>query len=475
MKAKLFIFTALFFGAFTFGACNNKNTQQGQSETHPKILYKPGSFQIITCRNDSNESYTAYFPHSYNPKEKTAVIVVFDAHARGKLAAGKFRKAADNYGILIIASNNAKNGSKTISHTVNTLFSDIFSRFKIDAKRVYTAGFSGGAKIAASIAIQQGGIAGVISIAAGLPQAGQQTGHFFDFAGIVGIDDFNYLEMKELDKQLGLIGFAHHLSVTGKAHEWPSDSTINASVEWLQVKAIKNGIAPNDDQIIRNYIDKKSAYINQLIINGAVYQAKYEYEILLATLKNLIDITDYEKSYQVLLKNPEIKKQEQAFKKLAVQEGSLQQQYINYFKNGQFATIEGEINRQKKAAAHTNEQKKHSAKRLLNYLSMLSFIFCDSYLKNNDLEKAERVLNIYQKVDASNADVYFFEASLWDKKSQDKQAFSALKKAVGLGFSDVDRLYNPAYFQYIVNLPEFDLIVQQTHQNFDKENDFNTK
>ncbi len=469
MYIKLSVFISLFLGLFLLFDCSDskQTDNEGNTQTHANfVLYKAGTFQKITCRKDVNETYTAYFPNNYLPNKKIPVIIVFDAHARGKLAAQKFQKAADTFGFLIIASNNAKNGLKTINHTVNTLLGDVFSRFKINAKQVYTAGFSGGAKIAASIAIQQGGITGVISIAAGLPQAGQQTANFFDFVGIVGIDDFNYLEMKELDRQMGMLGFSHNLFITDRGHEWPDDSTINSAVEWLQIIAMKKGIAQSDDHIIRNYIDHTSKYINSLVRSGAVYKAKYEYDVFLSSLKGLIDLSEYEKSYQVLLKNPNIKKQKAEFEKTAEQEGSKQQLYIKYFKSRDFSKITQEINLQKSQIKQSDFNKKHSAQRLLNYISMLSYLFTDSYLKQNDLKSVEQYLSIYKLADKDNPDVYFFYASMYDKSTREKMALNALKKSVDLGFSDKDKLYESGYFTRIINLPEFDVLVKKVLENY---------
>lgn len=472
MNRKLSVFIAFIFVAFSFFACNNQNKQkntENSSKEKSTIIYKAGTFQSIVCADDSKESYTAYFPNSYKPHEKLPVIVVFDAHARGKLAAVKFKKAADNFGYLIIASNNAKNGSNTIGYTLNILFKDVLSRFNIDAKQIYTAGFSGGAKIATSIAIQQGGVAGVISIAAGLPQAGQQISNFFNFASIVGINDFNYLELKELDKQMGTLGLAHNLFITDTGHEWPNDSIINAAVEWMYVLAIKKGLVPGDDHIVRTYIEHVSSHINRLILEDKVYRAKQEYQVFLNTIKDLIDISQYEKSYRVLLKNPNIKKQEAEFKKIAEQEGTKQQAYINYFKTGQFNKLAREIELQRKNAAKKDFQQKHSAQRLINYISMISYLFTDSYIKQNNLKQAENILKIYKLADKDNPDVYFFEACIYDKKAMDKKAVSSLQKAVDAGFSDVSRLYNSIYFKRISTLPEFDLIVQKAEKNFDNE------
>ena len=439
-----------------FISCADSSQTKNTNKQKEEVIYRSGTFQQIICSNDHNESYTAYFPLSYNTHVKSPIVFVFDAHARGKMAAKKFKMAADNFGYIIVASNNAKNGLKTINHTINTFFEDVFLRFNIDLKRVYTAGFSGGAKIASSIAIQKGGIAGVISIAAGLPQTGQQISNFFDFAAIVGIKDFNYLELYELNKQMETLGLSHRLFVTDTGHEWPTDSTLNLAVEWLQIKAIKKRIAKTDDTVIRNFIDHSANHINKLILKGKVFEAKRNYEEFLATLKDLIDIGEYLKSYNVLLKNPEINKQKKAFKLMAKKEGDKQQLYISYFKNHKFSLIQKEINLQIKQA-----EQNYSAKRLLNYLSMLSFIFTDNSIKQSDWQNANNYLNVYKIADKNNPDVYFFEALIYENSGKTKNALASLNKAVNLGFSDIDRLHNPVYFKQINALPEFDLIIKK--------------
>ncbi len=49
------------------------------------------------------------------------------------------------------------------------MWADLVSRFSINLKRMYTAGFSGGARIAMKVAMDSGQIAGVIASSAGFP------------------------------------------------------------------------------------------------------------------------------------------------------------------------------------------------------------------------------------------------------------------------------------------------------------------
>ncbi|RLD77544.1 MAG: hypothetical protein DRJ07_14525 [Bacteroidetes bacterium] len=444
----------------------NENNVQSKQET---TVYKPGGFVYkIDCRTDQSQSYAAYFPASYKPQTQFPIIIVFDAHARGKMAVRKFQKAADEYGYIVVASNNAKNGLKTIDNTINVLFDDIFYRFNINKNRVYTAGFSGGAKVASSVAIYKGGIAGVMAIAGGLPKVGQEISSKFDFATIVGIEDFNFLELRTLDKQMKKLGFPHLLTITEKGHSWPDEETLITTIEWFEIQSMKRGDIPTNDNLIRNYSQFMADSINDLVLKGKVYEAKKLYEQFLSTLDGLYDITEYQKSYDVLLKNPDIKIQETEIETAVKAEAEKQQQYINLFKKQSFKQLMHEIEILKSGIQTKNVLKMNKAKRLLNYMSMLSYVFSESTLKNNDSKIAEKYLSIYKKADPNNPDYYFFNACVFANKNMEKEALESLNKAVEFGFFDTSELEAEKCFSKINKLTEFESIVTKAKINFDE-------
>ena len=446
----------------------SENSQENSTDKQKKsesVVYEPGKFVYnIKCRTDQSESYAAYFPVSYNHNSEFPVIIVFDAHARSKMAVHKFKKAADEFGYIIIVSNNAKNGLKTINKTINALFDDVFFRFNINKKRVYTAGFSGGARIASSIAIYKGGIAGVMAMSGGLPKIGQEILKMFNYASIVGIEDFNYLELKTLDKQLADNEFPHILTVNKKGHAWPNENVIKASIEWFEIKAMKNADLPVNDNLIRNYTENMADSVNNLLQKEQFYDAKILYEQFLSTVSGLFDVSSYQKSYEVLLKNPKIKEQEKKVIDSDKFELDKQQQLLALFKQQQFKKINNELNILIRDTAKVSELQKNKAKRLINFTSMLSYLFTDGALKNNDIKTASKYLSIYKIVDSNNPDYYFFEACIVSDKNK---IFSSLNKSVELGFFDVERLISEKNFNKIKNLPEFDIIVNKAKENFE--------
>ncbi|HSC40168.1 MAG TPA: hypothetical protein VLD19_19925, partial [Chitinophagaceae bacterium] len=161
----------------------------------------------VVCKADRSQSYALYIPAKGNGLA-LPVVYFFDPHGSGAFPLGKYRSLADKYGFIIIGSNNSKNGNDwatTESIWVN-VWDDTQSRLKINRGRVYTCGFSGGAKVAGYVAIQHPGIKGVIANGAGLPD-GTPAGNFnFSFTAIAGEGDLNMADLvtfsSELDKTL---------------------------------------------------------------------------------------------------------------------------------------------------------------------------------------------------------------------------------------------------------------------------------
>ena len=83
----------------------------------------------------------------------------------------KYKALADKYNFVLIGSNNSKNGNdwKTTENIWQNLFNDTQSRLILNRDRIYTCGFSGGAKVASYIALHHNEVKAVIAGGAGLP------------------------------------------------------------------------------------------------------------------------------------------------------------------------------------------------------------------------------------------------------------------------------------------------------------------
>jgi len=62
------------------------------------------------------------------------------------------KDAAERYGYIVLGSNNSRNGPwKPESEAADAMLQDAQKRFAVDLKRIYFAGFSGGARVARSL------------------------------------------------------------------------------------------------------------------------------------------------------------------------------------------------------------------------------------------------------------------------------------------------------------------------------------
>lgn len=191
----------------------------------------------LVSLQDPAQSYVLYLPSSYTTARRWPVLYCFDPGGRGAVPADLFRKAAEKYGWIVAASNNSRNGPwKDIYEAACAVWDDTHARLRIDDSRVYAAGFSGGARVACGLArILNLRPAGVIGCGAGLPEWLAPA----DLAGIpwfgtVGRGDFNYGEMKELEKELLRLASPCVLKVFPGEHVWPPGGIAMDAVAWLE-------------------------------------------------------------------------------------------------------------------------------------------------------------------------------------------------------------------------------------------------
>jgi hypothetical protein len=133
---------------------------------------------------------------------------------------------------------------------------DTRRRFRIDPRRVYAGGFSGGARAAVLLALEtQGDVAGVIACGGGFPDGpAPGKGMPFAFFGAVGNVDFNYGEMRRLDRTLATLGAEHRLAVFEGSHSWCPAPVCAEGIEWLELQAMKSGRRAKDSALIQRLL-----------------------------------------------------------------------------------------------------------------------------------------------------------------------------------------------------------------------------
>lgn len=123
----------------------------------------------VNCLDNPKQTYALYLPSNFSKARKWPIIYLFDPLARGQVAVETVRLAAEEFGYITVGSNNSRNGPNGRPvEAADAIWRDTQARFPLDERRRYFAGMSGGARVAAALAVNcDGCVAGVIANAAG--------------------------------------------------------------------------------------------------------------------------------------------------------------------------------------------------------------------------------------------------------------------------------------------------------------------
>ena len=422
----------------------------------------------IVCHDHPEESYALYLPSYYSIAKKFPCIYFFDAHARGALPICSYQSLAEKYGFVLIGANTSKNGTQwsATSALVKVLMEDTRGRINIDAQRIYTSGFSGGSRVACTIAITDGGIAGVIGCGAGFPVGEQGLQSKFDYFGIVGDHDFNLAEMEKWDITLQQNGFSHQLLITSGMHGWASPADFETALLWMQVNAIKGNRQKKNDTLVSALKRDYSKGIATLKASGEWIKMQKLLSGMVSILDGITDVTEQKKQLAELGAGNEYKNAIAQQAKLQQEELNGQQemakqfttQDVNWWAN-KIATLNESIRNGK------SKQESQMNGRLLAYLGFVAYMNCSAALKTADMEQAAKYLKVFKMADPKNPDHSYLSALYYLQKGSTKEAIASLNEATALGFNDVVQLLAEPAFSSLKNGADFQKVVAKAKEN----------
>jgi predicted esterase len=258
---------------------------------------------------DPTNSYALYLPSAYSPAKRWPLLLVFDPFARGEVSVKLFHEAAEKYGFIVVASNNSRNFQDP-SAAIRTLWADVKERYAIDPRRIYTAGLSGGARVASSVALAcKNCIAGVIANGAGLPNGATTPGpEAADWFLVAGTTDFNYPELLHLKEALDAHNAASRFVVYDGPHNWMPKEFAERAVAWLQLRAMVKGIAPVDKEFIGKEFDSRLAEAASAQKAGEILAATRDYREIAQDFSAFRDVKEQDALAKSLAASEEFRK-----------------------------------------------------------------------------------------------------------------------------------------------------------------------
>ncbi len=257
----------------------------------------------VTCLADASQSYALYLPSRYTPERAWPVLFAFHPAARGRAMVEKYAAAAEQYGFIVAGSNNSRNGPWELQRAaVVAMPADVARRFSVDPKRVYLTGMSGGARVALEVALAKNDVAGVIASSAGYPDGQTRSRLPFPIFSTAGSEDFNYLEMRLLDRKLAT---PHRLAIFDGGHTLPPDSVAREAIEWLELQAMKSGRRARDEPLIDRLLEKRRAAVAAATSDVITVHRLGD---LVADFEGLRDVTAEATRARMLEKRPDVRK-----------------------------------------------------------------------------------------------------------------------------------------------------------------------
>lgn len=209
----------------------------------------------VAARSDATQTYTLYLPTSYDGKHELPLLYIFDPRAHGTRAAEIFRDAAEEYGWILISSNQTQSdgSSEPNEKAIRALIPEA-ARYAVNPNRIYATGFSGTAILAWGVGLGTGRLAGVIGVG-GRYVAEVPPAHFnFAHYGFTGTRDFNNREMRLVEAELDRTNqVPHRLQIFDGDHEWISPALAHDALGWMEV------IAKNDKVIAKVFAEDVAA------------------------------------------------------------------------------------------------------------------------------------------------------------------------------------------------------------------------
>lgn len=246
-----------------------------------QLLPKGVIVDSVKIANTDNESYAVYLPKQYKREVPSAIVFIFDPEGRGKIGIEPFVLAAETYKYILVCSNNSKNGPTDVNLEIaNRLFESVSTEYNLNPSELYISGFSGGARLASSIAVNSVAFQGVIACGASFYAVDKFAlqDASFSYVGMVGDTDMNYQEMIRNEEWLNKMMVKNTLFVSHQGHTWPSQKEMLRAFDWLQIQAFKNSIRKSNETTIKKIYEDNLNIADSLKGNNEMILAIAEYE-----------------------------------------------------------------------------------------------------------------------------------------------------------------------------------------------------
>ncbi len=237
-------------------------TQQITTPTPARTPIRGQIINSVALANAPGQSYALFLPDSLGADSLRHVALFFDPHGNGDFPLRKYQELAEQYGFILMGSNNSKNGlsfQQTAEYAKN-LVKEAYDKFQPTS--ISFCGFSGGAKVALIAGSRFPKVKTIIYCGAAVAI---QPNHPLRLLGFAGTADMNYTDLVSFERSLNNPQIEHHLIEWDGPHEFPAPEVFEDAFAYIKTGSIKNlkskgaSISPpelaNEQKIKQDYLE----------------------------------------------------------------------------------------------------------------------------------------------------------------------------------------------------------------------------
>lgn len=439
-----------------------------------QTVFKKGTITDSIPINDSiPETYKLYIPKKFDGRGTWPIVFIFDMNGQNSQAINAFKGAAEKQGYFL-ASSNSIHDSISISKNImiaSRMFQSVAKMLPVNSERVYTAGFTSGAKFASIVPSFIKQVDGVVSCGSFLANVELlDVKNTFHFVGIVGNEDFNYTQMLQGRELLNKMKFPNNLLVFDGGERWNDFRLIEKGLKILTLAAIAKGNASKNDSLVMTaYSDDYKEFQRQLNFNQRLTAANQLDEII-SVYRSHLEVDSLKEKVKTLKKDKTYRAQKRLFSNTLFQESFIKEDYnynlmedlssLNYNNLGWWNYQMTEL---KKYEKKLYPFEKHVGKRLLGYINALiedNIDIEEEYQDAND--EVLSYLWMLKTITEPMAYQYYLKIISDSSKYEDfGTALFYLEELLKNGYEDKATLYSLEHTALLRIMPEFNAIVNK--------------
>jgi predicted esterase len=446
----------------------------GDSLAQTDRLPRGEIIERVVSLSDSTQSYALYLPSDYGTHTRWPVLIVMDPRGRAVTSLRLFQAAAERHGYVVLSSYDTRSDETVQPNelAMQAMLGDVQQIIAVDVRRLYLAGFSGTARIGWLFADQLAGhVAGLIGFGGGQPGGALLT--LFEpetslgFFGGAGTTDFNYEEMRALDKWLDQLGLPHRFEYFDGPHSWPPEELCSRALDWMQLRAMKTGLHPRDDAWLESLFGDRLEEARALETSGELYEAFIRYRAISEDFAGLLDIADVAVKTAELERDGRVRRTVRRMDDLAEWQSDYDDQtffpFIEMYRTTrglpslERATKSLKIEELERRAAEAEDQlESEAAVRVLEHVFVrTAFYEPEDFMGQGEFERALGIALIAGRIKPEHPYVCLGVARAQAQLGQVEEALRALECLVASGATSADFLGQDPYLEPLRGEPAY--------------------